>query len=126
MSNEIRINEKMRDTVEVILEDGTIMSGPRHTPVGEFMKVFQDPEKPQIVGAIVNNELRELTYPISVDSKVVPIDMSHSDGARIYRRSLTFLLEVAFLELFHDWTLTIDHSVSALSLIHISEPTRPY
>jgi uridine kinase len=113
MSKEIRINKKMRDTIEVILEDGTIMSGPRHTPVGEFMKVYQDPDKPQIVGAIVNNELRELTYPISADSKVVPIDMSHSDGARIYRRSLTFLLEVAFIELFPNWTLTVDHSVSA-------------
>jgi len=113
MSKEIRINEKMRDTVEVIFEDGTVMSGPRHTPIGEFMRVYQDPEKPLIVGAIVNNELRELTYPISADSKVTPIDMAHSDGARIYRRSLTFLLEVAFLELFPEWSLTIDHSVSS-------------
>ena len=39
--------------------------------------------------------------------------MTDADGARIYRRSLTFLLEVAFLELFPDWTLTIDHSVSS-------------
>ena len=39
--------------------------------------------------------------------------MSDSDGARIYRRSLTFLLEVAFIELFPDWSLTIDHSVSS-------------
>jgi len=39
--------------------------------------------------------------------------MAHSDGARIYRRSLTFLLEVAFIECFPKWSLTIDHSVSA-------------
>jgi uridine kinase len=113
MDKAIKINEKMRDTVEVIVDDGTVMSGPRHTPIGEFMRVYQDPEKPQIVGAIVNNDLRELTFPISADAKVTPIDMGNSDGARIYRRSLTFLLEVAFIELFPKCSLTIDHSVSS-------------
>jgi uridine kinase len=113
MDKAIKINEKMRDTVEVIVDDGIVMSGPRHTPIGEFMRVYQDPEKPQIVGAIVNNDLRELTFPISADAKVTPIDMGNSDGARIYRRSLTFLLEVAFIELFPKCSLTIDHSVSS-------------
>jgi uridine kinase len=113
MEKKIQIDEKMRATVEVILADGTVMSGPRHTPIGEFMRVYQNRAKPQIVGAIVNQNLRELTYPISADAQVTPVDMSNSDGARIYRRSLTFLLEVAFLELFSDWSLTIDHSVSS-------------
>jgi len=113
MDKAIKINKKMRETVEVIVDDGTVMSGPRHTPIGEFMRVYQDPDKPQIVGAIVNNDLRELTFPIAVDAKVTPIDMGNSDGARIYRRSLTFLLEVAFIELFPKWSLTIDHSVSS-------------
>lgn len=113
MASKIQINEKMRDTVEVIMADGTVISGPRHIPLAEFMRVYQDPDQPQIVGAIVNHELRELTFPISADAEVSPINMSASDGARIYRRSLTFLLEVAFLELFPDWSLTIDHSVSS-------------
>jgi len=94
----IQIDEKKRDSVEVVMADGTILSGPRYTPVGDFMKVYQNPEAPLIVGAIVNNNLRELTYPLSSDATVSPINMSDSDGARIYRRSLTFLLEVAFLE----------------------------
>jgi len=113
MEDKIQIKEKKRDTVEVIMSDGTVMNGPRHTPVGEFMKIYQDPEKPQIVGAIVNKDLRELTFSISADAEVQPIDMGNSDGARIYRRSLTFLLEVAFIELFSEWSLTIDHSVSS-------------
>ncbi|MFW5714187.1 MAG: nucleoside kinase [Brevefilum sp.] len=110
---EIKIQDQMRESIEVIMTDGTVMSGPRHTPVEKFIKVYQDLDKPQIVGAIVNNELRELTFPLSADAKVSPVDMSDSDGARIYRRSLTFLLEVAFLELFPEWSLTIDHSVSS-------------
>lgn len=113
MNQDIQFKEKIRDTIEIMIDDGTVMSGPRHTSVGEFLRIYQKPEKPLIVGAIVNNELRELTYPISSDASVSPINMSDSDGARIYRRSLTFLLEVAFIELFPDWTLTIDHSVSS-------------
>ena len=112
-STNIQVESKKRDTVEVVMADGTILCGPRYTPVGEFMKVYQNPESPLIVGAIVNNDLRELTYPLSADATVSPITMSDSDGARIYRRSLTFLLEVAFLELFPELTLTIDHSVSS-------------
>jgi uridine kinase len=113
MNEEIKIEQKMRDYVEVIMADGTVLSGLRHTPVGAFMRKYQQPDQPLIVGAIVNHELRELTYPISADAKVTPVDMTDSDGARIYRRSLTFLLEVAFIELFSEWTLTIDHSVSS-------------
>lgn len=113
MNQDIQFKEKIRDTIEIVLDDGTVMSGPRHTSVGEFLRNYQNPDQPLIVGAIVNNELRELTYPITKDSSVSPINMSDTDGARIYRRSLTFLLEVAFIELFPDWTLTIDHSVSS-------------
>lgn len=34
--NAIEIVEKMRDTVEVLLDDGTVINGPRNTPVGDF------------------------------------------------------------------------------------------
>lgn len=118
----IQVQEKMRETVEVVMYDGTIITGPRFTPVGEFMKVYQDSQRPQIVGAIVDQNLRELTYPISADAQVTPIDMTDSDGARIYRRSLIFLLEVAFMELFPKWSLTIDHSVfSGAYYCHVPE-----
>ncbi len=122
MSHKIQIKENQRDSVEVVMADGTVMSGPRHAALREFIDVYQDPEKPQIVGAIVNDNLRELTFPISTDANVTPLDMSDSDGARIYRRSLTFLLEVAFLDLFPDWTLNIDHSIySGAYYCHVPE-----
>jgi len=113
MGSIIKLKEHLRDTVEIVLPDGTVMEGPRNTPLGEFMRAYQNPDKPQIVGAIVNHDLRELTFPICMDAEVTPVDMSDPDGARIYRRSLTFLLEVAFMELFPKWSLTIDHSVSS-------------
>lgn len=113
MTNEIEITNSLRDTVEILMPDGKVIRGPRNTPIEAFMKAYQDPQKPDIVGAIINNDLRELTYPVAMEAVVAPVNMSDPDGARIYRRSLTFLLEVAFQELFPEWKLTIDHSVSS-------------
>ncbi len=79
----------------------------------KFLSLLETAESAPIVGAIVNDELRELTFPINMDSKVTPISMEDNDGMLIYRRSLTFLLESAFEELYPDATLMIDHSVSS-------------
>lgn len=102
-----------RACVEIHLPDGRVISGPRGAPVGDFLKILDDPSLPPIVGAIVNNQLRELTYPIQMESLVIPVTMGEPDGMRIYRRSLTFLLEVAFSEVIPNATLTIDHSVAS-------------
>jgi uridine kinase len=108
-----------RATVEIHLPDGTVLCGPRHAKVGEFLQPLQptngirDNAHPPIVGAIINWELRELTYPIKMDSFVQPVTMGTADGMRIYRRSLTFLLESAFSELFPGAVLTVDHSVAS-------------
>jgi len=101
-----------RDSVEVHLPDGRVIRGPRGAQVGAFLSLLDDSAAPT-VGAIVNFEIRELTYPIEMDARVRPVTMSEEDGMLIYRRSLTFLLDAAFEELYPDATLTIDHSVSA-------------
>lgn len=102
-----------RTTVEVHLTDDRVISGPRGSRVGAFLAQLEDQVEAPIVGAIVNGELRELTYPIRMDATVRPVTMAEEDGMRIYRRSLTFLLEVAFDELFPGAVLSIDHSVAA-------------
>ena len=100
-----------RTDVEIFLPDGRVLSGPRGAKVGEFISAIECPSL--CVGAIVNGELRELTYPIKMEAKVEPVLMESSDGARIYRRSLTFLLEKAFTDLYPDATLYVDHSVAS-------------
>jgi len=100
-----------RETVQAHLPDGQIVEGPRGTMVGGFVRLTSDETDPT-VAAIINGELHELTFPMDMDAQVQPIKMSHADGARIYRRSLTFLLEMAFSEVFSHARLTIDHSVS--------------
>lgn len=100
-------------TVEVHLPDGRAISAPRGTSIGAFLKLIEKESPAPIVGAIVNGELRELTYPIKMEAKANPVTMSDADGARIYRRSLVFLLETAFDDSFPGAVLTVDHSVAS-------------
>ena len=110
------INSKIastRNTIEIILPDGRVYTGPRNASLLELMKLLPEWQEPPIMGAIVNGELRELTYSIEMDARVRPVTMADDDGARIYRRSVTFVLEAAFEELFSQASMTLDHSVSA-------------
>jgi hypothetical protein len=79
MEPKITVEDQMREEVEILLPDGKVLRGPRNIAVEAFMKVYQDPKKPSIVGVIVNNDLRELTYPIKIDSVVKPVNMSDQD-----------------------------------------------
>ena len=100
-------------TVQIHLPDGRALTGPRGAKVGDFLEAVKKDFDAPIVAAIVNAELHELTYPIEIESRVQPVTMNTADGARIYRRSLVFLLEMAFAELFPASKLTIDHSLSS-------------
>jgi len=108
----IKIVEPSKN-VELHLPDGRVLSGPRGTQVGEFLKQVKDDFGAPIVAAIINNEIHELTYSVEIESHCIPVTMDRADGARIYRRSLIFLLEIAFADLFPNAKLTIDHSVSS-------------
>ncbi len=108
----IQITQSSKN-VELHLPDGRVLSGPRGTQVGEFFSKVKDDFAAPIVAVIINNEIHELTYPINVETFCLPVTMNTADGARIYRRSLVFLLEMAFSELFPNDRLNIDHSVSS-------------
>ena len=99
--------------VELHLPDGRVLSGPRGAQVGEFLQQVKDDFKAPIVAAVINNEIHELSYPVDMESRCTPVTMDTADGARIYRRSLVFLLEMAFADLFPTGKLTIDHSLSS-------------
>ncbi|MGQ9600825.1 MAG: nucleoside kinase [Anaerolineae bacterium] len=101
-----------RKTVQVWLNDGRIFEGPVGAPLEDFIRAAgSDPQAPA-VAALIDNELRELTYRVERDVEVTPITMAHSDGGRIYRRSLSFLLVTAAHELFPEATVYVDHSLT--------------
>jgi len=101
-----------RQTVQVTLDDGRIFEGPIGTTTEQFFKAaYPGPNRQApLVGAMVDERLRELTFKIMTDSKVAPITMGSSDGMRIYYRSVTFLLVVAVHELFPEARLFVDYS----------------
>ncbi|NSW51533.1 MAG: nucleoside kinase [Anaerolineae bacterium] len=112
MIPDIQHETSKSDTVQVFLANGEILRGKRGATLENFLTASSSwDEKDQYLGAIVNGKLRELTYPVEIEINVKPIRMSDRDGALIYRRSLTYILEAAFEELFPDDELIVDHSV---------------
>ncbi|RLD02443.1 MAG: nucleoside kinase [Chloroflexi bacterium] len=99
--------------VEIHLSNGKVISGPRGSTLEEFLDLLEERGLPPIVGAVVNGKLTELSYSVEMDVEVHPITMESADGMRFYRRSLIFLLETAFSDLFPDAILTVDHSVTS-------------
>ena len=110
---EFFLTKEPRKSVELLLRDGRVITGKRGGTLEDFACVVQKPDEPLIVGAILDGNLRELTYPVWQDGYATLLTMEDTDGARIYRRSLVFLLEVAFRSCFPKGGLTIDHSVSS-------------
>ena len=99
--------------IQVHLPDGRTLEGPRGASAEAFLQAVQIDSPAPIVGAIINGDLHELTYVITMESRLEPVTMADADGSRIYRRSLTFLLEAAFSALFPKAILLIDHSVAS-------------
>jgi uridine kinase len=70
-----------------------------------------DLENP-IIGALVNNKVKELSFVFVKNKKVEFIDYSHPDGMRLYVRSLFFILFSAVREVFPDVKLKMMHGIS--------------
>ncbi len=96
----------------VTFADGTILAAPVGTPLEMYVNVWYQRhggERP--LAALVDGELRELTIPIERDVAVQLLTMSSSDGARIYRRSLVFLMTTAAAELFPGVQVVVHHAL---------------
>ncbi len=65
-----------------------------------------------ILGALVNNKVKELTYKVFKPKQIEFIDFSHSSGYQMYLRSLSFVLYHAVKELYPEALLNIQHSIS--------------
>lgn len=103
-----------RATAQVKLADGRVYEAPTWTPLEAYLRVAaaDRPPRSPVVAALIDDELRELTYHIEKDVEVTPLGMDDRDGSRIYRRSLTFLLATAAREMFPEARLSVDHSVT--------------
>ncbi len=101
-----------RACVQARLADGRIFEAPPGTPLADILCVAAQPGDTPVVAAILNNKLCELTTPLVRDSDVRPVRLSETDGARIYRRSLVFLLAAAAHQVFPGVELFVEHAAT--------------
>lgn len=103
----------MGKLVDIFFED---LQEKRSYAVGTNLQTILEDTFPllkgKIMGAMVNNNIKELTYEIYKPKNVKFIDATHPAGRRIYIRSLCFVLYKAICELFPGAEFRIEHSVS--------------
>jgi uridine kinase len=103
-----------RETVQVWFNGEACYEGPIESSLEDFCRFWEQDQhiKPEngAIAAIVDNRLRELTHTVKRDVVLTPITLHNSDGNRIYRRSLSFLLVVAIAECFPGIQVTIEHA----------------
>lgn len=101
-----------RPTVQARLADGRLFEAPPGTPLAEILCVAAQPGEPVAVAAILNHKLAELSTPLLHDADVRPVTVAETDGTRIYRRSLIFLLVTAAKELYPEAAVYVEHSAA--------------
>ncbi|MGB7606136.1 MAG: hypothetical protein WBL93_11760 [Lutisporaceae bacterium] len=102
----------MQEYIQVTFTDGTEREYPKGIKLINIAREYQQHHKFEIVGAIVNNELKELWKELPDDSEIEFIDRATSYGYRFYSRSLVFLFIIAAKEVFKGCKVTVEHSLS--------------
>ena len=94
------------------LNNGKTITCPRGITLTQVAEKLNVQLAHPILGALVNNSLRETSYEVFHSKTIRFIDITHPDGMRMYVRSLSFVLLAAVNELFPGVKLRIEHSVS--------------
>ena len=68
----------------------------KDTEIKDILKDEINQSKHTVVGAIFNNQYRRLDYKIIQDGNLELIDISTKQGMKIYRRTLIFIMAMAF------------------------------
>lgn len=65
-----------------------------------------------VCGAIVNHQIKELSFCVVKSKRIEFFDVSHPDGVRLYIRSLIFVMYAAVKEVFPQVSLRIQNGIS--------------
>ncbi len=106
--------EKDKKDIAVTLQDGKTITCAIQTTAGElFDQLGIKSGQLPLLGALINNDVVSLTYPLEVDCDLTPLTMADPHGWRIYRRSLAFVLAKAVADLFPEARFSIEHSLGS-------------
>lgn len=99
-------------TVEVILLNNQAkLEVEVGTTLGEVLAMTAFDAPYPILVARVNNCYKELGYPINKPVTVEFLDIKNFEGYRAYQRTISFVLQMAAVELFPDYKLRIRHTL---------------
>ncbi len=104
---------------------GTKKAFPLGVTLADIKDDFQVKLQNPIIGAMVNNRVKELSFVVVKNKKVEFIDYSHPDGTRLYIRSLFFVLYAAVRDVFPQVKLKIMHGISRGYYCELSGLERP-
>lgn len=101
------------DTIEIIV----VNTGLRYEVVpglslAEILHEGDYTGEREVLGAMVNNRLRDLGFKVFQPKQIEFIDITHPAGMRMYVNSLFFLMQYAVRRLDVRYRLSIEHSVS--------------
>jgi len=103
--------ESVESEIKVTLEGGRTRFVPPHTPVRRLAPGSLDAGGLHYLGALVNNDVVSMSYPLEVDCTLQLLTIRDPHGYRIYRRSVSFLLAKAVRELFPEARFAVEHSL---------------
>ncbi len=83
------------------------------TSLAELLKRLEFEQPYPVIAARVNNAYKDLGYKIYKPITVEFFDMRHYEGYRVFQRTLSFVLQMATVELFPEDKLRIRHSLGS-------------
>lgn len=103
----------MKNLVQIkCLNNGTVKLVEKGSSLFQIIEEFNVSMNNPILGALVNNTFKDLSFEVFHPKSILFIDITHPEGMRLYIRSLSFLLYKAVDEVFPESQLRICHSIS--------------
>ncbi|HNU68901.1 MAG TPA: hypothetical protein PKG82_07095, partial [Myxococcota bacterium] len=94
----------------IVTVNGTGYSTSRGTRVKNFLRRYLPEVEPDCLGAIVDNRLVYIEYPLADDCELIPVTYDSPHGVRIYRSTLSIMLGEAVARLFPSASVRIGQS----------------
>lgn len=100
----------MADTVCVRFSDGTSRSYPKGSTLLQISQDFHEKYATPIIVARVDNNLKDLQFPVQADCRVEFFDLTSGQGMKTYERTLVFVMVLAAEEAFPGMEVKVEHS----------------
>lgn len=113
----------MANRTNVTFEDQTTIEIEKGTSLYELSKIYQPKMKYKIVGAEIDNEAIPMDTKITKSTKIKFLDVTSTNGYKINKYGLEFVIEVALKDAFgSEYEINFDHSIAnGINMTIISE-----